>query len=73
MKKDKFVVFIKALGDDKAAELFSKWCNTDIKPRRVETWRKRQRRPRPAEATVIVDRSKRHKFGPVTFEDIYRV
>jgi hypothetical protein len=53
--------FIASMGDDKAAALF------DEPVRTVMSWRHGARRPRPAKAQKIVERSE----GKVTFADIY--
>jgi len=51
--------YIQKVGYDEAARVF------EVKRRTVEAWRRGERRPRPAQANIIVARS------PVTYEGIY--
>lgn len=58
--------FIAEIGDEAAAALF------DVKLRTVASWRRGERFPRRDQALRIVDRSKSHPHGPVTFAGIYQ-
>lgn len=53
--------YIRSIGVDKAAELFEE------SPRAIKGWLYGERRPRPAKAEKIVQRTK----GRVTFKGIY--
>lgn len=53
--------YIRSIGLDKAAELF------DETPRAVKGWMYGERRPRPAKARKIVERTK----GRVSYASIY--
>lgn len=54
--------YIRSIGVEKAAELF------DETPRAVRGWMYGERRPRPAKARKIVERTR----GRVSFAGIYR-
>lgn len=53
--------YIESVGDARASELFGEPIRT------VKSWRYRDRRPRPATAQKIVERTE----GAVTLADIY--
>lgn len=53
------VEFLTTIGDAEAARLFG------VKVRTVQSWRLRDRIPRPQQAAIIVSKS------PVTYEGIY--
>ena len=57
--------FIKKLGDKEAAKLFG------VEERTAASWRRMERKPRDSQAKVIVDKTKNHKLGPVTYTGIY--
>lgn len=57
--------FIRAVGVDNAARLFGE------SPRAVKGWMYRERIPRKETSNKIVERSRKHPKGPVTFEGIY--
>ena len=57
--------FIKIVGDEKAAALFEVHIGTARK------YRTRERFPKPEVAAVIVERTRSHRSGPVTWAGIY--
>lgn len=61
MEQNKFIQFLKKIGDERAAELF------DVTPRAAMSWRLNDRTPRPAKAKQIVERTN----GKIKLTDIY--
>lgn len=57
--------FIAKVGDEEAAGLFG------VKVRTAKAWRLRDRRPRADQAAVIVEATRDHAVGAVTYEGIY--
>lgn len=57
--------FIRELGIEESADLFGVSTHT------AKSWMYRERRPRPRKASEIVEVTKRHPTGKVSFADIY--
>ena len=57
--------FIKLTGDEESANLF------EVEERTTASWRRAERKPRPETASLIIERTKNHKYGPVTYSGIY--
>lgn len=58
-------VFISEVGDECAAEMFQ------IEPRTARAYRLGERMPRRKTARLIIESTKNHPHGPITYEGIY--
>lgn len=59
--------FIEEAGDKAAANLFG------VTPRTAQSWRLGDRTPRKDQAQIIIEKTKRHRLGSVTYEGIYGI
>jgi len=67
----KLYKFIQKIGDKAASKLFST-KDRPVSERTAKSWRLQERHPRQETALVILKKTKKHKYGPMTMDDIYK-